>query len=326
MVEGVDFSDQVLFIFSVLTAIGGLGCIFAAIFILPLSDKYGRKLVLSINTWCNIIYTILFVISKPLNSVIPLIIGRIIIGIPLALQANVLVYLNEITSVQMRGLVMSLGMAWFLFGFIVQNVLALEIVLGNQKYWDFIQLFSLLFLLPELILYKWIPESIGFLHNQGQDQKVSQICRTLYGKAANDTLGLDFDQKSDQNNKSIDTQHVSWSELWTNKTLLKAVIYISIYGILDKGTGVIQMSFYTTEIIRNFNFSTLLSQIFTIMFTIFRVLATVLGSWLTTKINRKLNLQISLVGIVGFNLLLFILGFIQRTTTISILELIRDGR
>lgn len=314
------FSDKVILIFSILNSINGVGSIIGAIFILPLSDKYGRKIVLAICTFCNLLFTVLFVISKPINSVIPMMIGRVILGIPFALQANILVYLNEITNVRLRGLVMSLGMAWFLIGFVTQNTLALEVVLGTEKHWNYVQLIPILFVIPELLVFKWIPESIGFLNNQGKLNQVKQICQSLYGTDDEKIIGLDFDKSSDPN-KSIDTKNVTWSDLWTNKTLLKVVIYILIFVILDQGAGVVQISFYSTEIIRNFEFSTLTSQIFTIVFTVLRVMASVFGSFLTTKIKRKLNLQISLFGVIIFNVALFILGFLERTTVVSIFEL-----
>lgn len=239
---------------------------------------------------------------------------------------NIIIYLNEITSVERRGLVMSLGMAWFLFGFVVQNTLALEVILGTRQSWNYVQLCSILFLLPEILCFRYIPESIGFLYNRGQYQKIQKICHDLYQTDEKDEksaaeIGLDLDPKQ-QNISSIDTKHVAWSELWTNSTLKKAVIYIIIYIIFDQGVGVVQISFYSTEIIQSFNFSTLMSQIFSIIFTILRVVASILGSYLTTKISRKLNLQISLFGVIIFNLALFILGCLQRTQLISIFELV----
>lgn len=314
------FSDKVILIFSILNSINGIGSVLGSIFILPLADTHGRKLLLAICTFCNILYTVLFAISKPVNSVIPMMIGRLFIGVNLTLQANVIVYLNEITNVKSRGLVMSLVMAWFLFGFLVQNGVALEVVLGTENTWNYVQLISVLFLLPEILIFKWIPESIGFLNNQGNIDQVKQICQSLYGTDDEKIIGLDFDKASDPT-KSIDTKNVTWSELWTNKTLLKVVIYILIFVILDQGAGVVQISFYSTEIIRNFEFSTLMSQIFSIIFTVLRVAGSVLGSFLTGKISRKLNLQISLVGVIIFNVALFVLGFLERTTVVSVLEL-----
>lgn len=310
------FSDRVTLIFSILNSINGIGSILGAILVMPLSDKYGRKVVLLISTLCNIVYTLLFFIAKPTNSIISLIIGRLIIGIPLALQSNVLVYLNEITSIPRRGLVMSLGVFWFVLGFLVQNLLALEVVFGTTETWNYVQLFSIVFLLPEIFCFKWIPESIGFWHNLGELDQVKRIVKSLYGTNDTTQLDLDFDQKLDAS-QNIATTRTSWTELWSNKTLLKCTIFVLIYCIFDMSTGVLTISFYSTELIRSFDFDTLTSQLFTLLFTFLRVLASLLGSWLTKKIKRKLNLQISILGILFFNAILFGLGFIAPSENIS---------
>lgn len=92
------FSDRVLLIFSVLNSITGIGSVLGIFFVAPWSDKYGRKFVLAISTISNIAYSVLFFISKPLNSIVPMIIGRVIIGIPFALQSNILVYRVELNN------------------------------------------------------------------------------------------------------------------------------------------------------------------------------------------------------------------------------------
>lgn len=203
---------------------------------------------------------------------------------------------------------MALSIFWLLSGFLVQNFLSLEIILGTAESWHYVQLLSVVFSLPEILTFKWIPESIGFLNNQGLHEQVKNITKSIYGTDDIHKLGLDFDQKTCQN-QDISTQNVSWKEFWTNKTLLKLTIFVLIYCLLDMSTGVITISFYATEIIRSFEFNTLTSQLFTMLFTLFRIVASLLGSYLTKKIKRKLHVKISIIGILIFNLLLFILGF-----------------
>lgn len=215
---------------------------------------------------------------------------------------------------------------WFIFGFLIQNLLALEIILGTSKNWNYVQLISIVFLIPEIVCFKWIPESIGFLQNLGKIEQVKEIAHSLYGTENLSILGLDFDQKSSEN-QNISTTQISWKNLRSNPTLLKCSIFVIIYCIFDMSTGVITFSFYSTEIIRSFEFSTLTSQLFTMLLTFLRLLASLVGSVLTRKIKRKFNLQISIIGILIFNTILFILGFFgknsnQKNSVIQISELV----
>lgn len=318
------FSTRVTIIFSILNAICGLGSVLAAIFILPLADRYGRKSVMLISTVCTIMYTVCYTISKPLNSIVPLMVGRVILGVPLCCNANLLTYLNENCTIKARGYMMALQLGWFFVGYLVQNIISLEVILGSTDLWNYTQLVALIFIVPELICFYWIPESIGYLDSRGQHDAAVRVSVSLYGENHN----LNFDLQNSSGRKTScpaeiastshqppeiveDNQPMTFSNVWKDKTLLKSLIYISCYIVFHTASGTIQIGFYSAEIIRSFNFTTLQSQCFTLIFTVVRILGCAVGGYLAKIWKRRLQLQTSIIWVIISNLVLFALGFFK---------------
>lgn len=354
-------SDQILLIFSILVAFPFLAAIPASIFLLPLAEKFGRKSLFLVMILIHILHNLLFVIAKPLNSYIPLIFSRLILGLGWGISANVIIYLGEISTIKNRGMVQSSYNVWFLGGSIVQNLLGLEVVMGTEKLWNYVPLCALVFLVPIIFTFRHIPESLSFLNKKSTFEEVRRVSQTLYGVDPEDLdLDLAHDEDGEMQSKrnsvmarkrrsvleegqsvqdskpppkrsslkgrlskisgiqdydkfeeDKNTKNIGLKEVWNNKPLLKATIYTLILTLFDEWAGLTQIAMFATAIIRTFNFSILLSQMFQLGFNLIRLLGAFLGAYLAKKITRKINLLISSLGCLSCHAALFVLGFYE---------------
>lgn len=225
----------------------------------------------------------------------------------------------------------------------IQTVLGLTVVLGQPDLWHYNPLIMLVFLLPEILLLHKIPESVGFLQQTGQIEKARRASVTLYGK---DLSEIDYDlddnvsirrkqstgsalqnrptqmstrRNSDPSvtkNPEVDmSNQTSYSEIFKNHTLLKISIYIFIFNIFCCGIGGLQVERYATEIISSFNFSTLMSQIFTIILLIAKFLGALLASFLIKKIDRRHMMFLTVSGCLISTVVLLVIGLVLDSTT-----------
>lgn len=243
-------------------------------------------------------------------------------------------------------------------GNIFQNILNFEgVVMGTEKLWNFVPLISLLFLLPEILFFKSLPESVGFLKNKHKFAAIKKVIHNLYGKNVNEidvdldgnnekilnsvesitprnsdlksrpsivqrlsvTFGLDFeDSDSDAvHSQKLNSKIMTFKEVAKNKPFLRAIIYTIIFQIFDVFSGTLQISFFATQIISSFNFTNFYSQVFYLVFTLTRLIGSLIGSFLMKKMTRSLQLKISILGCIFCNLLLFGLGFLDFSDSLS---------
>jgi MFS family permease len=79
------------------------------------------------------------IICKPLNSYIPLIISRAILGLATGLfGAIVPIYMTEIAPKNMRGIFNTINQTSLVFGILFTNVLGLPQLLGSNKNWPYL--------------------------------------------------------------------------------------------------------------------------------------------------------------------------------------------
>ena len=224
---------------------------------------------------------------QPFNSVIVLIIGRLIGGYSVAnMCLATVIYLSEISTIKMRGVICPLVIPLGALGSIICAGLQLKPVFGNEKQWEIPTYLGIVFPMLYLIFYRWIPESPARLHMMGEVEKTEEVIKKLYGTDKNiENCGLDLVNVKD------DSKPASWKEIFSNITLRKVFIYIIILNALDTLVAVTSLSMYTKGIIDSFKFTDLASQLLAIAVQFFRMAGQICGSYFSKKWSRRNQLM-----------------------------------
>jgi len=151
-----------------------LGAAVGSLFSGTISDKIGRKKVIM---FADFMFTLGAIVMAWSPTITWLIVGRILVGIGVGASAQiVLVYLAEISPVEIRGKLIALNIAMATIGQVFSVILAYiikphwRIMLGLAGVPSIIQFIAIIFL----------PESPRWLGKQGQDERSRGVMQRVY--------------------------------------------------------------------------------------------------------------------------------------------------
>nr|XP_028594347.1 solute carrier family 2, facilitated glucose transporter member 5-like [Podarcis muralis] len=170
--EEADFQISLL---SITVTMFPLGASFATIPAGWLLDRFGRKVALFITNLSAIIFYVVMIISLSMHNHGYIIFSRLCSGISTGICFCVgPLYLGEISPRSLRGGIIMMYQLFYLFGFLVAQILCLQEVLGTGK--GFPTLIKLFCVMPflQLPLLPFLPESPRYLLIQKKDEESSR--------------------------------------------------------------------------------------------------------------------------------------------------------
>lgn len=160
-------SDTALLIFAIANACSFLGAILSHTLFSPLADTKGRKIVLIITDFFNITGSVLIFLAKQYTgaySISIFLLGRLFHGIALGTSSVWAIYIYENAHIKYRANLASSYMVVQILGILSQMTSGLEIFMGTEDLWHVSPLFAAVFSLPEIVMYKIIPETLNNTH------------------------------------------------------------------------------------------------------------------------------------------------------------------
>ncbi|MEM9821848.1 MAG: sugar porter family MFS transporter [Bacteroidota bacterium] len=301
-----------------------LASTFAMLVAGPLSDRYGRRKIL---TYVGLFYAISAMGSALATSYSMLVIARMLGG--LAVGGALIMapmYIAEIVPAEKRGrmvsinqlnIVLGFSAAYFANYFILQashsDAAWVQQLMIDQHTWRWMLGLELLPALLFFFLVMRVPESPRWLLMNGFEAEASAVVAQINGRATG-AATLQSIQQSIQDDQHREKAH--WSELF--KPAMKLVLAIGlVVGILQQITGVNAIYFYATNIFELSGIGQDASYAQAIWVGIINVVFTLIAMALIDKMGRK---PLLLIGVAGIAISMFVVafGFGQATYNLSI--------
>lgn len=156
---------------------GMIGSFSGALF----ADKFGRKGTLIIGGVMSFITSLMFILTKPLNSIELFLLARFVAGLSGGLVMPVVpLYLSELAPIQLRGALGTLSQLGICSGVLIAQVLGLPEFLGTEEFWPYLLGFFGILVILGHVSYPWLPESPKYLYvikgsRQGALRELSRL-------------------------------------------------------------------------------------------------------------------------------------------------------
>uniref|UniRef100_A0A0K0ENM9 MFS domain-containing protein n=1 Tax=Strongyloides stercoralis TaxID=6248 RepID=A0A0K0ENM9_STRER len=288
--------EEFKFLFGVIVGLFAFGGIFGGFFSGTVADKFGRKKGLLLINIPILIATLLMGLAKYVGIYYLLFVGRFLIGISCGLASGLApMYLCEIASVNFRGLFGSLNQLFVTIAILFSQILGLPYIFGNEDYWPFILLFSLVPLFIQLVLLPLAFESPKYdLIIKNNNVAAATSLRKLRGcenvEAELETLRSEADEARRR-------QNVKMSDLFKGELRWPMIIAI-VMMLSQQFSGINAAMFYSTEIFKSAGLKGTAPVYATIGMGLVNVIQTVISTWLVDhpKFGRR---SLHLIGLIG---------------------------
>ncbi|MBN2262666.1 MAG: sugar porter family MFS transporter [Prolixibacteraceae bacterium] len=285
----------------------------------PLSDKYGRKLVLK---YAAVLYAVSAILSAIAPTFTLLIIARMIGG--LGVGASLIIapmYIAEISPAKIRGRMVSFNQLNIVVGISVAfftNYLILQWsqsdssfaqLLGFDKYtWRWMLGLETLPAVLYFIFLFFVPPSPRWLAMNGNEEQALKILTQAGGSDNAQKVLADI-----KNNLKENTQKSKAKLADLFKPALKLVLLIGVViAILQQITGINAVFFYAPMIFEQTGIGVDASFSQAILVGLTNIVFTILAMWLIDKLGRKFLLTLGFSGIF-ISMLIIALAFNSAT-------------
>lgn len=157
-------TDQIDLLWSAIVSIFLIGAMIGSAFSAWSSSLIGRRLTVIFSSLLALTGAGAFLISKIIDSVSLIVIGRILSGIHCGLSSSLVpMYLMELSPCDLRqavGILHCLGMT---VGILIAQILGQESILGTEQLWPYLLSLYAIFILIGFILLVYTPESPVYL-------------------------------------------------------------------------------------------------------------------------------------------------------------------
>lgn len=275
---------------SVLTLGAAIGAVFAG----TLSDRYGRKKILS---FLSIIFLVSSLLCTIAPDVISMIIFRFILGLAVGgASVTVPTYLAEVSTVEMRGKIVTVNelmvVSGQLLAFIVSALLS-TFFAEYSSIWRYILLFAVVpAIMLSVGLFK-VPESPRWLFQHKGPRSALEALNKIRPQEIADSELESLETKPVQNPEQ--TARLPLKELWT-PAFRRMLLIGATLGSLGQLVGINVIMYYGTTVLNEAGFGGTASLYANAANGLISVLATVVGMNLMHRVNRRKMLLVGLTG------------------------------
>ncbi|CAH1394546.1 unnamed protein product [Nezara viridula] len=129
------------------------------------ADRFGRKGTLMIGAVASFITSLMFVFTKPLNSVELFFLARLVAGLSGGLVMPVIpLYLTELAPINLRGAMGTVCPMGISSGVLLAQILGLPNFLGTEVIWPYLLGFFGVLVVVGSAAFPWLPESPKYLY------------------------------------------------------------------------------------------------------------------------------------------------------------------
>ncbi|XP_067947912.1 solute carrier family 2, facilitated glucose transporter member 1-like [Watersipora subatra] len=266
-----------------LYAVGGMIAGFTGSYF---ATTLGRKKMMLLNNIVLMIGVALMVMARYIRLFELIITGRLILGIHSGFSTVVApLYLNEISPVNLRGGVGTLHQLGVTLGILISQILGLQQIFGNVKYYHLLFGTPAVAGLLQLLTLPMCPESPSWLYitKLKVEESRKALC-TLWGKAdVEHQLSLYAAEVNAQKNRP----KVTFGMMFRLRHLRNPLIIAVVMQLSQQWSGIIAVLNYSTSIFKSVGLAETSAQYSTIGTTGAIVSMTILGVLFVDQVGRK---------------------------------------
>ncbi|MCU4165873.1 sugar porter family MFS transporter [Carboxylicivirga caseinilyticus] len=261
-----------------------IGCLFGALMIGSLSDKYGRRSMMIIAAFLFIVSSIGCALSE---SIILFIGSRFIAGLGVgAVSVLAPTYISEIAPANKRGTLVANNQFAIVIGILLAYVIDYGFV-DVEDGWRYMMaipfVFGILFLILLLVSF---PESPRWLAKEGKYEEARSVLNNiggeLYGEQELDTIRQNIIS-------SVNSSRVRFKELFKGKAA-KVVLLGTLLAVFQQITGINAVISFAPTIFSQAGVGEDMALLQSILVGVVNFIFTIVALWLVDKKGRKILL------------------------------------
>lgn len=296
-----------------MAGIGMLGMLVGSVAAGTLSDRYGRRTML---TWIMIYLGMMFILSAGAGSFAVLLILRFFTGMGLgAVLPTGGTLVAEFSPARLRGTLLVLLNGFWGLGGTLAALVGYFLVLHMG--WRLAMLFGGLAIISGVLIHWLLPESLRFLLSKGLIDKAQKESNRI--DSIEDSKPLNQPHQPATSQQTSPTPEGIWSQRFARITLSLWVLWISL-NFLYQGVFVWLPTLLVGE-----NSSINRSFLLTLFISLGQIPGTILVAYLADRLSRRRLIILSL-GLLGLSAILFSLsGATSWILTIGFLLMVFNG-
>ena len=262
----------------------------------PLSDRYGRRMVILI---AAIIFAIGALVAAFAPGVLTLVVGRVILGLAVGMASVVVpLYIAEMAPPDIRGGLVTLNQLMITVGILVAYGVNAATAPFDAWRWALG-----LAIVPAAIFglgMLFLPESPRWLMTQGAVDRARGVLGRL--RAGNEQVEREIEEIQEAESR----EEVGWRELLA-PAVLPLVIVGLLFNFLGQASGINTIIYFAPTILQKTSFVAAAAILATVGIGVVNVGMTLVGMALVDRLGRR---PLLLSGLVGMTLALAVLGLI----------------
>lgn len=243
-----DELNNVTLYWSLCTSILAIGAILGGLIGGPLSDKYGRKKILTFNSIFASLVCIFLGSARMIGNYPAFVIARTLIGLVIGINSSISpVYLSEIAPLSQKGTFCATYSIGTVFGIFFAQIISLNWVLGTNNFWPIALVLGIVPCLCQFILSFFVPESPVWLMENGYNGDAQLVEISLKG-AVEETSNLSANSEDKTETESLLTNIIN---LVKDPPVRAALYHIIFFQVVQQLCGFNALFFYSGSIFTN---------------------------------------------------------------------------
>ncbi|XP_037023748.2 solute carrier family 2, facilitated glucose transporter member 3 isoform X1 [Artibeus jamaicensis] len=213
-------------------------------------NRFGRRNSMLIVNLLAIIGGCLMGFCKLAQSVVMLILGRLIIGLFCGLCTGfVPMYIGEVSPTALRGAFGTLNQLGIVIGILVAQIFGLNVILGTEELWPVLLGFTILPALLQSIALPFCPESPRFLLiNKKEEDSAKKILQRLWGTQ---DVTQDIQEMKDESARMAQEKQVTVLELFRVRSYQQPIMISIMLQLSQQLSGINAVFYYSTGIFKD---------------------------------------------------------------------------
>ncbi|KAF2649578.1 hexose transporter [Lophiostoma macrostomum CBS 122681] len=292
---------------SLQTAAGWVGQMLGIFVMIPIADRYGRKMTIIVAGALCFIGTILQAASQNIGMFIT---ARIIVGFGTIIgNAGAPTLVAELIPARTRGRMLGIFFSCYYVGSLISSIISY----GSQNIpstWSW-RLPSLLMFIPSAItlcLYPLCPESPRYLISMGEFEHAREVLIVMQGEHTDVDKGQTelVEIRAIMHKEAEDAPRAPWIELFATKGNLKRLFVIVSFGTMIEMCGNFVISWYLTDILNQAGITDTTTQTqINVILNCWCFAVAIFGSYMLDVAGRRVQILFSLAGMA---VMLYITG------------------
>ncbi|XP_045695707.1 solute carrier family 2, facilitated glucose transporter member 3 [Phyllostomus hastatus] len=213
-------------------------------------NRFGRRNSMLIVNLLAIVGGCLMGFCKLAQSVVMLILGRLVIGLFCGLCTGfVPMYIGEVSPTALRGAFGTLNQLGIVIGILVAQIFGLNIILGTEDLWPVLLGFTILPALLQSVALPFCPESPRFLLiNKKEEDSAKKILQRLWGTQ---DVSQDIQEMKDESARMAQEKQVTVLELFRVRSYQQPILISIMLQLSQQLSGINAVFYYSTGIFKD---------------------------------------------------------------------------